>query len=385
MSLDVDVERRLGAFRIKAAFASDGGVTALFGRSGAGKTSLVNMIAGLLRPDRGRIAVNGRILFDSRRGIDLPARRRRVGYVFQEARLFPHLTVRQNLFYGRWFTLPAERTIAPGQVIELLGIEGLLKRRPGALSGGEKQRVALGRALLASPRLLLMDEPLASLDAARKGEILPYLERLRDEMRLPVVYVSHVIEEVVRLATTLVVLSEGRVAAVGPVEHIMARLDLHPITGRYEAGAVIEAHVLAHDEAFDLTLLEFAGGRLQVPRLEQAPGSTVRVRIRARDVALALQPPVEVSIRNVIAGRVVEVVEEPGPFAELRIDAAGSTLLARVTRLSLRELGLKPGCRVYALVKSIAIDRHSLGLAATAPGRRPPPAGSIPGGSPEYF
>src|SRR5256886_3586772 len=221
--LSVAVEHRLGDFRLHAAFDSAGGLTALFGRSGSGKTSLVNAIAGLIRPGRGRIVVDGAVLTDTTAGVSVPAHRRRIGYVFQEGRLFPHLTVRQNLLYGRWFAPAAERGGRLDDIVALLGIEALLGRRPALLSGGEKQRVAIGRALLANPRLLLMDEPLASLDEARKSEILPYIERLRDESGVPIVYVSHQVGEVARLATTMVVLTEGRVAAVGPAAAIMGR------------------------------------------------------------------------------------------------------------------------------------------------------------------
>src|ERR1700731_1515477 len=209
--LSVAVQHRLGDFRLDAAFESGGGLTALFGRSGSGKTSLVNAIAGLIRPSRGHIVVDGEVLTDTARGGFVPARRRHVGYVFQEGRLFPHLTVRQNLLYGHWFTPKGKRASDVGHVIELLGVGELLGRRPANLSGGEKQRVAIGRALLADPRLLVMDEPLASLDEERKTEILPYIERLRDEFAIPIVYVSHAIAEVTRLATTIVVMSEGRV------------------------------------------------------------------------------------------------------------------------------------------------------------------------------
>src|SRR3954467_3345664 len=216
--IEIAVHHRLGAFALDAAFASEGGLTALFGRSGSGKTSLVNIIAGLIRPERGRVVVNRETLTDTERGLFVPPKKRRVGYVFQEGRLFPHMTVRQNLLYGRWFAPRKIRESGrPGEidhVIELLGIGGLLGRRPANLSGGEKQRVAIGRALLARPRLLVMDEPLAALDEARKAEILPYIERLRDTAGVPIVYVSHAIAEVARLATTLVVLSEGQVAAV---------------------------------------------------------------------------------------------------------------------------------------------------------------------------
>src|ERR1700733_7671149 len=275
--LSVSVTHRLGGFTLDAAFNSEGGLTALFGRSGAGKTSLVNAIAGLYRPDRGRIAVDGEVLTDTASGRFVPAHRRRVGYVFQEGRLFPHLSVRQNLLYGRWFAPKTEKKIPDGgefeHVLELLGIDRLLSRRPANLSGGEKQRVAIGRALLARPRILVMDEPLASLDEGRRAEIFPYIERLRDEMQVPIVYVRHSIAEVSRLATTLVVLSEGRVAAIGPTAQIMGRIDLFPLTGRAEAGAILATRVAAHDREFGLTILKVAAGELRVPYLDLPIGA----------------------------------------------------------------------------------------------------------------
>jgi molybdate transport system ATP-binding protein len=226
MSLEVDIEHRFGAFALTARFASDGRVSAFFGRSGAGKTSLMHVIAGLVRPERGRVVVDGQILVDTEQGIFVPSHRRRIGCVFQDGRLFPHLTVRQNLLYGAWFARRRERAGALAHVGELLGIEALLSRRPGQLSGGEQQRVAIGRALLASPQLLLMDEPLASLDRERKEEILPYLERLRDEIRIPMVYISHSLAEVARLSDTLILLSAGRVEACGPTAELIRRFDL---------------------------------------------------------------------------------------------------------------------------------------------------------------
>src|SRR6266850_4834669 len=235
MTLTVDIERHLGAFRLKAVFEAGDGVTALFGRSGAGKTSVVNAIAGILRPERGRITIEGEPVFDSGRGIDVPTPKRRVGYVFQEGRLFPHLSVRQNLNYAGLFSrgMPASEF---DRVVALLGLRDLLERRPGNLSGGEKQRVAIGRALLSDPRLLLLDEPLAALDAHRKSEILQYIELLRDEVKVPILYVSHAVEEVVRLADTVVLMSEGEVAASGAAEEIMGRPDLRLGTGAFEGG-----------------------------------------------------------------------------------------------------------------------------------------------------
>jgi molybdate transport system ATP-binding protein len=367
--LEVDVVHRLGAFTLDARFTSEGRLTVLFGRSGAGKTSLVNAVAGLVRPERGHVIVDGQVLFDHAAGIWLPPHRRRIGYVFQEGRLFPHLTVRQNLLYGRWFAPKGARQGSVDQVVALLGLERLLHRRPGRLSGGEKQRVALGRALLASPRLLLMDEPLASLDAARKEEILPYIERLRDEYGIPIVYVTHALPEVIRLATTMVVLVDGRVEAVGPVGAVMARLELSPLLGREEAGAVLDTTVAAHDEPVGLTRLASAAGELWVPRLKVPIGGSVRARIRARDVLIAGRPPEDLSALNVLRGTVAEL-RAGDTSVELRLDCGGEALLARLTRRSVERLGLAPGRTVYAVIKAVAIDRRGLGLpgADLAPG-----------------
>jgi molybdate transport system ATP-binding protein len=355
--IEVDVTGQVGSFEVDVGFASDGGVTALFGQSGAGKTTVVNMIGGLVRPRRGRVVVGGRILFDRDRGIDLPPHRRRLGHIFQEGRLFPHLSVRHNLMYGRWFRrAPADRHRF-GEVVELLGIDRLLHRRPRSLSGGERQRVAIGRALLSEPAALLMDEPLASLDAPRKAEILPYLERLRDQARLPIVLVSHSIDEVARLAQTMVLMSDGRVAAVGAVAEIMTRLDLRPMTGRFEAGVVIEAEVAGHDERFQLTTLKVGVQPLLVPRLAEAPGTHVRLRVRARDVALALERPIGISIQNILPGRISELSREEGPFVEVNVDVDGAILTARLTRRAAATMALAPGQPVFALIKAIALDR----------------------------
>jgi molybdate transport system ATP-binding protein len=360
--LEIDVSHRLGQLQLEANFSCQAsGITALFGRSGAGKTSLVNMLAGLLRPQRGRIVLRGQTLFDSRRGIDLPPEQRRLGYVFQEGRLFPHLSVRQNLLYGFRRAPAAERRIGLDQVVGLLGIEDLLSRRPGALSGGEKQRVALGRALLANPRLLLMDEPLAALDQPRKEEILPFIEQLKAELDLPVVYVSHSMPEIVRLADTLVLISNGRIEAIGPLEELTSRLDLRPLTGRYEAGAVLTTTVAGQDKMFGLTELRFAGGRLRVPHLNLPLGQTLRVRIRARDVSIALAPPENISIINIIPCIIKEISEEKSPQVDLQLDAGGAPIWARITARSRAALGLRPGLQVHALIKSVAIDRQSLG------------------------
>lgn len=361
MTLAIDIRHRLGSFQLDARFETDGGLTALFGRSGSGKTSIINIIAGLVRPEHGRVAVDDDVLVDTACGKLVPSHRRRIGYVFQEGRLFPHLTVRQNLLYGRWFTPMSERRGDVDRVVELLGIADLLERRPGRLSGGEKQRVAIGRALLADPRLLLMDEPLAALDDARKAEILPYIERLRDQSKVPIVYVSHSIAEVVRLASTVVLLSEGKVAAVGPTSEIMQRLDLFPLTGRAEAGAIVEATVERHDEPFALTELSSRAGLWRLPRLDAPIGTRLRLRVRARDVMLARSAPADLSALNVLPGTVADIRGSDGPIVEIRVDCNGEALIARLTRYSVERLQLAPGVAVFALIKGVSLDRRSLG------------------------
>jgi molybdate transport system ATP-binding protein len=362
--IEIDLEKRLGEFQLAAHFTAEAsGIIALFGRSGSGKTSLVNALAGLIRPDRGRIAIDGDVLFSSADGIDRRPERRRLGYVFQEGRLFPHYSVRGNLRYGMHRGAPRDPALAFDAVVELLRLAPLLDRRPHDLSGGEKQRVAIGRALLADPMLLLMDEPLASLDLAHRAEILPFIEQLRDRLRIPIVYVSHAMEEIVRLADTLALMSEGRIAAVGTVEELTSRLDLRPLTGRFEAGAVIRATVAGADLTFGLSELAFPGGRLRVPHLGLSLGTPVRARIRARDVALALAPPQGLSILNVFAGRVLEIARDEGAMVDVRLDIGKPdrpvVLWARVTRRSAHELGLAEGKPIHALVKSVALDRMS--------------------------
>jgi molybdate transport system ATP-binding protein len=360
MTIEVDVAHRLGGFTLEARFTSHGRLTAFFGQSGAGKTSLVNIIGGLIRPDRGRVAVDGTTLTDTAAGIFVPIHRRRVGYVFQEGRLFPHLTVRQNLLFGRWFRPPQERKIELETVLDLLGIGHLLHRRPGALSGGEKQRVAIGRALLASPRLLLMDEPLAALDEERKAEILPFIERLRDEADVPIIYVSHSLAEVSRLANAIVVLRNGRVLTAGDPAEVLSRTELVPQDAVEEAGAVIEARISQHDIGFGLTTLQSKAGLLRVPYLDLPTDTIVRVRIRARDVMVANAPPVGLSALNVLAGKVVELRNRGATVVEVTIDCNGVKLSARLTRKSVETLQLVPELPVYAILKSVALDKSAL-------------------------
>ncbi len=363
--LEVRLRKRRATFSVDAAFTSGSGVTALFGRSGAGKSSIVQMIAGLSRPDAGRIAVGGRVLFDDTQAIDLPTRKRRVGVVFQQPMLFPHMDVRRNLLYGSGTRSGArmpheERGSALERLTALLGIGDLLDRKPASLSGGEAQRVAIGRALLSDPDILLMDEPLAHLDGARRATILPWLDRLSHETALPILYVSHSVEEVARLADDLVVIDNGRVIASGPVGDVFGRVDLGPVTGRYEAGAVLTARLVGHDDAYALTRLAVGDQEITLPAITGEIGDPVRLRIRARDVGLAATAPQGTSFRNMLAGTVAEVVPEDGAFAEVRVAIGGQWLRARVTRKAAEDMGLRPGLPVCCLVKSVALGRASV-------------------------
>jgi molybdate transport system ATP-binding protein len=367
MAVEFDIRHTLGSFRLDARFVADRGLTVLFGRSGSGKTSLINVIAGLVRPDEGRVVIDGTVVVDTARGIFVPSHKRRVGYVFQESRLLPHLTVRQNLLYGRWFARLGSTGAEVERIFALLGLEKLIHRRPHHLSGGERQRVAIGRALLAEPRLLLMDEPLASLDEGRKQEVMPYLERLRDHARIPMIYVSHSVPEVTRLASTIVLVSEGQVQAQGPVAEMMQRLDLFPMLGRSEAGAVIEAKVTGHDPAYGLTTLASRAGQWRLPIIDAPVGAQVRLRVRSRDVMIARGRPEGISALNVLNATVTEIAGGAGPIVELRLDCGGEAILARLTRYSVDRLGLTPGTEVQALIKSVALDRRA--VSALASGR----------------
>lgn len=363
MSLEIRLRHSFGAFSLDLAFTAPAGVTALFGRSGAGKTTIVNAVAGLLRPQSGRVALDGTVLLDTEAGISVPVHRRRIGYVFQEGRLFPHLTVSQNLAFGRWFAPRGSSRESPGRVVEMLGMAHLLDRRPGSLSGGEKQRVAIGRALLSAPRMLLMDEPLASLDEERKAGILPYLQRLRREAGVPILYVSHSIAEVARLATTVVVLNEGRVDRFGPAAEVLSDPAAVPAIGIREAGAVLAARVVAHDPADGLTELAVSGGRLFLPGVAAEPGTTLRLRIQASDVIVATEPPAGISALNVLPVTVTAIHEGEGPGAAVGLACGDDRLLARLTRRSVRALRLAPGVACYAIVKSTAVARADIGAA----------------------
>ena len=355
MSAGVQLRHTLGAFRLDATFefGDRSGVTALFGPSGSGKSTVINAIAGLLKPEFGRVVLDGETLLDTDRGVCVPAHERRVGVVFQDTRLFPHLTVKANLLYGWQRTRAKADAAGIDAVISLLALEGLLDRRPRTLSGGEKSRVALGRALLMNPRALLLDEPLAALDAARKAEILPYLDRLVRETKIPLLYVSHSLDEVARLADRMVLIDKGRVIAEGSLFEVTQRLDL--IAGHeLLPGAVLEARISGHDIAHGLTELALAGETLVVPRIDKALGETVRIRIDAPDVMLALSRPEGVSANNILPATVA-AIEQGAAHADVQLALGDARLIARITRRSLERLALKPGTPVFAVIKSVTV------------------------------
>jgi molybdate transport system ATP-binding protein len=331
------------------------GVTALFGPSGSGKTTVLRCVAGLQRADSGYLSLKGDCWQDDARRLFLPTHRRPLGYVFQEASLFPHLDVRHNLTYGMRRIPAADRRVSLDQAIELLGIGHLLDRAPGGLSGGERQRVGIARALLTSPRLLLLDEPLAALDHQRKQEILPYLERLHDEFSIPVLYVSHAPDEVARLADHLVVMDEGRALASGPLSETLARLDL-PIRLGEDAGVVLDGRVVERDARWSLVRVACGGERLWVRDTGIAVGYRVRVRILARDVSILRAPVEATSILNTLQAQVVSQCDDDHPaLALIKLQVKGAAILARVTRRSAHHLGLTPGLPVYIQIKAVAL------------------------------
>ena len=376
-ALEVDVRVEFGGFDLEVEQSMPAaGVTAVFGPSGSGKTTLLRALLGFETGTRGRIALGGDVWLDSERGVRTPPYRRPVGCTFQDGRLFPHLDVAGNLLYadrrsrrGRDDSAPAAKgrprpgcsSVTFDDVVDALDLGPLLGRRSQTLSGGERQRVALGRALLSRPRLLLLDEPLSALDRRRKAEILPYLLALHPRFGIPTLYVSHAVDEVALLADRILVLADGRVQAFGGTVEVLEQLDLAPLTERFQAAAVLEARVSAHDDEYRLSWLDLDGQRLSVPRIEHLEvGESARLLVRARDVSLATERPSPTSIRNVLSGVLVALrQDESTPFAEATVDLGSHRLRARITRASAAELGLEVGSSVFALLKSVSLDTRA--------------------------
>lgn len=339
--IEVAVKKQRQGFCLDVSLDMGDGVTALFGASGSGKSTLLNLITGLEKPDSGRIVMNDHVLFDSATGINVPVHRRRIGYVFQDSLLFPHLSVRQNLLYG----------FQPGHlefpaVTRFLGLENFLERRPASLSGGERQRVAIGRALLSSPQLLLMDEPLANLDMDRKREIIPYIEEVQETFRIPVIYVSHAIEEVSRLASTVIAISHGRVTTDA---------------SRFERSSILNAQAVAFDAEYGLTTLHHPAGKISLAAHLPIMDHASRIVVRATDVTLALTPPKNISARTILKGIISRCEVDDGPTAFVQVQLTGGEMLAAsLTRKALHELDLVPGKRVLCLLKSVSIDERWL-------------------------
>lgn len=359
--LRISVLKRFEGFKLLAELeAPMPGVVALFGRSGCGKTTLVNIISGLLQPDEGRVELDGITLTDTRWRIRVPAERRRIGYVFQDSRLFPHLGVLANLRYGERRAPKEGRAVGLDAVLALLGLEPLLARRPYQLSGGERQRVALGRALLSQPRLLLLDEPLAALDAARREEVLPYLETLRDKLSIPMVFVSHQLEEVLRLATHLALMEAGNIVAFGTLSDISLRPEFRAIVGPEVVGAVIDGVVIQVDAERGMADVQLGHGILHISVPDVRVGARLRIQLLARDIILATESPRGLSVRNALEGVITELSDDVGQAILVKVDiGAGAAVLARVTRNAMEALGLHVGMAVWVLVKAVSARGHT--------------------------
>lgn len=334
------------------------GITGLFGPSGAGKTTLLRIISGLEDGTHSRVTFGDEVWQSDSPPCFIPAHRRRVGYVRQDARLFRHLSVKGNLRYAM---RRRKGPVRYDDVVDALDLIPLLDRKPDFLSGGEKQRVAIGRALLSQPRLLLLDEPLSALDIYRKRDILPYFRSLPERFQVPMIYVTHAIEEIAQLADSIILLHQGRITSTGSVEEVFGGPDLSDITGHFEAGVILTATVQRHDPDYQLTILNVAGQEIMMPHIAHPPGSLVRIRLRARDISLALSRPERISTRNILPTTIQGITEEPQScYAEVLLDMNGARLRARITRSAVAGMGLRPGQSVYALVKSVSFDRRLL-------------------------
>jgi molybdate transport system ATP-binding protein len=356
--LSIKVTKRREAFALDVAFeAPTPGIVALFGHSGSGKTTLIDIVAGLLAPDSAAVRLDELVLIDTSAHFALAAERRRIGYVFQDPRLFPHLSVRSNLLYGLK-RAPPPHAIGFDKVVALLGLAPFLARRPHRLSGGERQRVALGRALLSQPRLLLLDEPLSGLDAPRRAEVLPYLEALRDQLSIPMIYVSHQFDEVLRLANYLVLIEAGRILAAGGMHEVSLRPELTAMVAAEQVGAVLEGVIGTVDAARGVAQLNLGNATLRVSAQGARVGARARVQLLARDLIIATQPVQGLSVRNSLAGTVSAIRDDESEALLVSVDIGGASVLARVTRDAVEALALRPGLPVFVLVKAVAVRTH---------------------------
>lgn len=363
MTVEAELRHSFPGFELDISLRAGAGVTAVFGPSGSGKTTIINMIAGLIHADRGRVVIDGETVFDTSERRNVPAHKRRVGYVFQDGRLFPHLTVAGNMRFGARFAR-ADPMASEAEIVTLLGLEPLMGRLPDALSGGERQRVALARALLSAPRLLMMDEPLAALDEPRKEEILPYLEALRDRTGIPILYVSHSVAEVARLAERLVLLKDGKAVLSGTTQDVLNMPAALPFLGVREAGSVLRARVMGHD-ADGLSRLRVSGGELTLPRVDAEVGDTLVIRILAQDVLIALEEPKGLSSRNILPVTVDSLHKGDGPGMAVSLRLGNDVLLARITARAAEDLALRPGLTCFAVLQATTVPRHNIGHGPT--------------------
>ncbi len=355
MKLELDCTYSLGNLKLTVNTAVPlEGITGLFGPSGAGKTTLLRIIAGLETHARGKVVFDNTVWQDDAPRVFVPPHKRRIGYVFQDNRLFSHLNVEGNIRYG---LRRRQGAIKYADVVAALDLAPLLGRRPGSLSGGELQRVAIGRALLSQPQLLLMDEPVSALDLPRRKEILKYLQRLPEIFNVPIVYVTHAIEEIAQLARSVIVLAQGRVVRSGTVAEIFGDTDLSGLMGQSDSGSLLDAMVIGHDQRYQHSIVVVAGQHILIPGTSQPIGSQIRLHIHARDVSIALQQPEHISIRNILAARIVGITDSPGSaYVDVQLDLDGSRLHSRITRLAVADLGLRTGQQVFALIKGVSLD-----------------------------
>lgn len=354
--IDVDIAGTRGDFDYAVSFKSSENVTALFGVSGAGKTTVIDALSGDVSPDNGRIDVNETLFFDTVSRKNMSVRKRRVGHIFQEARLFPHLSVRRNLTYARWAGWRSAKSASFDDIVALLGLGDLLKRLPATLSGGERQRVAIGRALLSDPRVLLMDEPLSGLDYQRKSEIMPYLENLAHEGGVPIIYVSHDLDEVARLAGHLVLMESGRVTKHGLIADVLPHIHGQFDFARHAPNSLIKAHYGGADGTYPMTWLSLGHQKLIVPEVLEPRTGDYRIRIDASDLALATRAPKKTSFQNVLNGRIRDIQHHEAAYTDVSVSVDGQELTARVTRKACDTLGLEIEQPVFVLVKSMAVE-----------------------------